>query len=240
MFVNTIWNIWNARNKLIFENVLPSTWHITASLWADIKEINKLSIGHMHNSQDDLLRLHSLRLCGHPSKSPKIIEVLWHTPPPGWIKCNTDGSALGAPGTASCGGVFRNSRGFVKGCFSISIGIAFAFEAELLSVIIAIEAASQRNWNHLWLECDSTYVVGLLNTKSEEVPWNYRNRWVGVLHKLKSMFFVASHIFREGNQVADALSKSKDHFNWCPTATPSISPLIARDLNFLPYFRFSI
>lgn len=82
-------------------------------------------------------------------------------------------SALGAPGLATCGGVFRNSRGFVQGCFSIKMGIAFAFEAELLAAILAIEAAAERNWCHLWLECDSTYVVNLLKSKSKEVPWPF-------------------------------------------------------------------
>lgn len=103
----------------------------------------------MYNSQDDLLRLQSLHLIVHPKKAPSILEVHWKTPSPGWIKCNTDGNALGAPGSATCGGVFRNSRGFVQGCFSVNMGIAFAFEAELLAVILAIEAAAERKWNHL-------------------------------------------------------------------------------------------
>lgn len=111
MFINIIWYIWNARNKFIFENIRPSSWFITASLWADLQETNKLSIGHMYNSQDDLICLHSLHLRGHPKKSPRIVELQWMLPPPGWVKCNTDGSALGTLGLAKCGGVFRNCRG---------------------------------------------------------------------------------------------------------------------------------
>lgn len=118
MFVNVIWYIWSSRNKLLFDNIRPSFWNITASLWADIKVTNFLPIGHMNNSQEDFLRLHSLKLIGRPNKARQITEVRWKDPPPGWIKCNTDGSALGSPGTAACGGVYRNSRGFVTGCFS--------------------------------------------------------------------------------------------------------------------------
>lgn len=143
------------------------------------------------------------------------MEVHWNLPPPGWIKCNSDGSALGAPGVSTCGGVFRNSRGFVKGCFSVNIGIAFAYEAELYAVILSIEAAAARNWNHLWLECDSIYVIGLLKSEYVDVPWSYRNRWLNVLLRLKNMNLVVSHIFREGNQVADSLSKSKIQLQVC-------------------------
>lgn len=117
MFINILWYIWSSRNRYLFENIRPSIWKITASLWADIQETNKLPIGHMFNSQEDLLCLHALHIIGHPKKAPRILEVHWNLPPPGWIKCNSDGSALGAPGMSTCGGVFRNSRGFVKGCF---------------------------------------------------------------------------------------------------------------------------
>lgn len=112
MFVNVIWYIWNSRNKFIFEDIRPSTWSITASIWADLHETNGLSIGHMYNSLDDLLHLHSLHLKGHPIKTPRISEVHWNLPPPGWIKYNTDGSALGAPGwrlAVECSGTLDGS-----------------------------------------------------------------------------------------------------------------------------------
>lgn len=186
-----------------------------------------------------MLCLHNLHLRGHPSKAPRILEVRWKLPPPEWIKCNTDGSALGSPGSARCGGVFRNCRGFVLGCFSVNLGTAFAFEAELFVVILALEAAFERNWNKIWLECDSTYVYGLILSKSSDVPWSFRNRWLKVLLKMKDILLVVTHIFRKGNQVADALSKSKVSFHWCSTPPESILPLIARDLSFLPFYRFT-
>lgn len=40
-------------------------------------------------------------------------EVYWVVPPPGWYKCNSDGAAKETPGDSSCGGVFRNFRGFL-------------------------------------------------------------------------------------------------------------------------------
>ena len=94
------------------------------------------------------------------------MPVSWNLPAQGWIKVNIDGSARGAPGRSGCGGVFRTSRGFVKGCFSVFLGIKYAFEAELTGKITVIEFAEKYNWNCLWFECDSIYVVNLLRTLS--------------------------------------------------------------------------
>ena len=80
------------------------------------------------------------------SRAPRVIEVCWSPPPPGWIKVNTDGAAFGCPGLAGSGSIFRNCRGFVHGCFAIPIGVDFAFEAELVASIQAISFAWARNW----------------------------------------------------------------------------------------------
>ena len=48
-----------------------------------------------------------------------------------------------------------------------------AYEAKLLGVITALEFTQQFKWLNLWFECDSTYVVELLCTRSKEVPWNW-------------------------------------------------------------------
>lgn len=69
------------------------------------------------------------------NKAPKIIEIQWQPPSLGWIKINTDGAAIGAPGRAGCGGIFRTYRRFCKGCFANPLDNLYAFEAELMGVI---------------------------------------------------------------------------------------------------------
>lgn len=46
----------------------------------------------------------------------------------------------------------------LKGCFFSFLWEAFAYKAELNVVIHAIEIAQKSGWDHIWLECDSTYV----------------------------------------------------------------------------------
>ncbi|KAI9166139.1 hypothetical protein LWI28_026893 [Acer negundo] len=92
-----------------------------------ISEANRLDIGCMRNFMDDLLILRRFGLQGRPSKAPVIKSVIWSTPAPSWIKVNTDGAAMGSPGFGGCGGIFRNYRAFMKGCFAIPLGQVFAF-----------------------------------------------------------------------------------------------------------------
>lgn len=75
----------------------------------------------------------------------KITEVRHVLPPSGWTKINTDSAARGQPGKATCGGVFRMPRGFVKGSFAMPLGTRTAIFAELMGVIRAVELARVKN-----------------------------------------------------------------------------------------------
>ncbi|KAK2662954.1 hypothetical protein Ddye_001528 [Dipteronia dyeriana] len=50
-------------------------------------------------------------------------------------------------------------------------------------------------------------MVQLLSSRSEQVPWRIRQTWQHCIYQISKMEFQVSHIFREENQVADALSK---------------------------------
>ncbi|KAK3189490.1 hypothetical protein Dsin_029051 [Dipteronia sinensis] len=132
--------------------------------------------------------------------APVIRSVIWSPPAPGWIKVNTDGAALSSPGVGGCWGVFRNCRALVKGCFAVPLGQVFAFEAELLAALMAINLAWQNGWHRIWLESESSYVVYLLASRSEQVPWWIRQAWQHYIYQISKMEFQVSHIFREGNQ----------------------------------------
>lgn len=136
-----------------------------------------------------------------------VVPVIWHRPPPGCIKINTDGAARGRTGKASCGGVFRDCTGSILGAFSESCGHLTAIEAELQGVIRAVDIAWRGGLRRIWLECDSTQVVKLVNKLSLDVPSSVRDMWIITLGFLKQMeFYTVTHIYREGNAVADRLA----------------------------------
>ena len=151
---------------------------------------------------------------------------------------NTDGSSKGQPGPSSCAGIFRNCRGFVQGCFSSVLVMGFAFEAELVGVMMAVDIAFSKGWHSLWIESDSIYVVSLLRSRSMIVPWNHRNRWLYTLHLIRQMNIVVTHIFREGNHVADALANAAGDFQWWNSMPDFISSAVYRDIAGVSFFRF--
>lgn len=148
------------------------------------------------------------------------------------MKINTDGSALGAPGLISGGGVVRSACGFVLGCFRQSFGVGFSFEAELLASIFALEWAYAMGWRRVWLEVDSTEVVRQFTSKSPVVHSRLRSRWSRVLDYIQHMDFQITHIYREGNQVANFLASSVMEDGWWPCAHPKIMGLLNQDLFF--------
>lgn len=68
------------------------------------------------------------------------------------------------------------SKGFIKRSFVIPLGNKLSFEAELLAVIYAFEAAQHYSWDRLQLECDFMYLVQLLSSGLLDVPWFFRAR----------------------------------------------------------------
>ena len=236
-----IHSIWYARNQSIFEDRTISLSISLATVWSGMREANNIQKGTMKNSVEDVSILRKLGVQGLPSKAPNIIAVHWLPPPPGWIKINTNGAANGNPSFAGCGGVFRSHRGFFKGGFASPIGMAFAFEAELLAVIKAIDYALQYNWTFIWLESDSSYVVHLLNSRSTAVPWPIKTRWIRCLNQIDSISFRVSHIYREGNMVANDLSKfavNLDSDNWWFHVPTCCHSSYSRDLSGQEGFRF--
>lgn len=75
----------------------------------------RISKGTSSNSIEEFSILKAFAVAGHVSKTPKIIQVNWYPHLRYWIKGNTDGAALGSPGYAACGALFRDKNGAILG-----------------------------------------------------------------------------------------------------------------------------
>ena len=141
----------------------------------------------------------------HHPKAPIIKEMIWSPPLHLWVKCNIDGASNGNPGNSACGRIFRDHEANFLNCFAESLGHSTSYIAEISGAIRAIEIAYQKGWRNLWLETDSSLVV-LAFQKDGNVAWFLRNRWKNMKVKLRQMSCVVTHVYREGNEVADALA----------------------------------
>lgn len=134
------------------------------------------------------------------------LQVRWIKPQAGWVKLNTDASALGAPGPLKGGGLIRDDKGQFLGGFTANLGISFAFEAELAAALIKIEIAFNRDWKKLWIESDFLYVVYMLNALKSKVPWKCLKKWRLIKRHLNSIHWFGTHVYREVNTCVDCLA----------------------------------
>ncbi|XP_057811398.1 uncharacterized protein LOC131025617 [Salvia miltiorrhiza] len=214
--VTLVWKIWHDRNKIVFDNAGfhgPGVLNFIKVYFKEM-EANFTRLGHVSSAWQDYVITRAIGVQSRIAPPPEMVNVYWWPPFGDWMKVNTDGSALGAPGLISAGGVFRDSWGQIRGCFHEKGGQGFAFEAELLAVITAISIAHEQGWLKLWIEADSSYVVNLLDRKSEDVPWRFVAHWKCTLQLLSSFQLQVTHIFREGNVVADIMANHNREEGW--------------------------
>ncbi|XP_062005947.1 uncharacterized protein LOC133723132 [Rosa rugosa] len=174
------------------------------------------------------------------AKAPKFIPVVWEAPPSGWIKVNTDGSFSGTT-RASFGGVFRDSEGLFLGGFSYNATVPSAIDAEVLAIIEAINVALVRRWTHIWLETNSILALRYFKNPGL-IPWRLRTSWLNCLHKVSQITFRMTHIFREGNALADKFARygaSNVGAVWWRTLPSSFLAEFGRDLSSRINYRFS-
>lgn len=106
----------------------------------------------------------------------------------------------------SCLWLFRIYRGFSRGSLAVPLGIQIALYTEILGSINVVDLASFKGRFPFWIEIDSSLLVSKVTSKSIDVPWKRRLRWRRCLDVRFANTFSITHIFREGNQVADKLA----------------------------------
>ena len=125
-------------------------------------------------------------------------------------------------------------------CFAEPTGLKNAFHAELLGAMKAIELANQFHWNNLWLESDSALVINAIKNNAL-VPWSLRNRWDNCIQTTRSMNFLATHVYREGNICVDALANaglSINHLTIWMQVPNCIREFYGKNKLGFPNFRF--
>jgi ribonuclease HI len=206
VIINLLHTIWIVRNKARFNDIMIN-WRSAVSMII----VNTAMSGNntkklSSNSIRDFTFLKSFKITIHQPKATFLKEVYWHPPLINWLKCNIDGASSGNPSKAACGGIFRNHESdFVYG-FAEPLGDTTAYIAEMSGAIRAIEIAFHNQWTNLWIESDSSSVVAAFHNPNKPVAWCLSNRWKNALYMTTQMNFMVSHIYREGNQVADLLA----------------------------------
>ncbi|XP_011620451.1 uncharacterized protein LOC105420038 [Amborella trichopoda] len=139
------------------------------------------------------------------SRPKTPVAIIWSKPVEGWFKLNVDGCALGNPNHSGAGGVFRNSMGISSWTFSSYLSNTTNFFAEFSALFQGIEIAKEKGVERFLIECDSIVVIEAI--KGRKIPWKFSQKLLILRTYLDDILWKITHIFREGNNVADLLAK---------------------------------
>lgn len=191
------------RNKARFEG--KRTWvmidinHILSSIHLVLCNVKV-----MYDRREDFSALYNLGITLSLRKSS--ISIIYWSPPLGNnLKLNTDGASRGNLDTVGGGGVIRNSSGRMICAFFFPYGCITSFTAEFLSLLDGLRLCCSRKLIVNIIELDSMALLHLI-TNRKKPPWRLLS-FCSELWELLDIFKPKiSHIYREGNQVADVLS----------------------------------
>ena len=222
LFLFAVWNLWKNKNKVVFENSIPSPTLDKACL-------------------DQAKEYYYCVIKAKQVASRVVIPIKWSNPLPGWHKLNIDGASLGNPGKAGGGGLIRNNEGgWIRG-YSRSIGYTISVMAELWALRDGLTLATQLGIRYLEVELDAKVIVEMLNNVDSSKKFS--PLLLDCKSPIASLTQVrVAHVFREANRCANFLAK-KGYCMWEDFVIFDASPfdeldqLLVSDINGLYSYR---
>ncbi|CAL1353594.1 unnamed protein product [Linum trigynum] len=197
-FSIALWSLWKNRNEGTFNGLhktlsppsLMQATKIKAELWYKAWKAPTDMLGRPQG----------------PTARTRV-EIGWLPPPPGWIKMNVDGASNGEQGRAGAGGVLRDANKLWIGGFVSSLGSCAAGMAEVWAIYHGLKMAWAGGHRVIILESDSQTAIHLMNNRSD--PLHPYATLLSAIRRMMSQDWVVKlvHTYREGNRVADWLSK---------------------------------
>lgn len=198
-----VWEIWKARCKARYESHSASIPGIIRSIHSTISlATDKMTFKHCST-------VHQIQLLssfGWTSRASSTATkmVRWIPPIHGFL-LNVDGASRGNPGHCGGGGCIRDIRGHLLIAFSHYYGYGSSIVAETRAMCDGIRLAQQHGIQIATINSDSANLVS--SFRSGNAPsWTCLRWWREILHFARDSGILISHVYREGNQVADALA----------------------------------
>ncbi|GKV04202.1 hypothetical protein SLEP1_g16396 [Rubroshorea leprosula] len=188
LFLSAIWFLWKDRNALVFRAVRSRPQDLCSTI-----------IQHANYTE-----LAKNPLCHAKPQLPRWIR--WIPPAEGFCKLNSDGSYSSVEKAASAGGLIRDSLGNWLIGFTVNIGHASIFIAELWGMRAGLRLCRELGFTRVIAEMDSLMAVRFVNERRE--PDNLAAALLSDIRDLMAQFesCMLQHVLREGNAAADFLA----------------------------------
>ncbi|CAN1152491.1 Putative ribonuclease H protein At1g65750, partial [Linum perenne] len=133
-------------------------------------------------------------------------HIGWKAGPNDCITINTDGSVIQPHSHAAGGGIFRTHQGRPVSSFAANFGRCSIMRAELRAAEIGLMIAWDLGYKKVHLQLDSlAAVTAILGEQEEDIRHGRTLESISELRR-RNWEVTISHIFREGNRVADLLA----------------------------------
>ncbi|PHT36883.1 hypothetical protein CQW23_24583 [Capsicum baccatum] len=131
--------------------------------------------------------------------------VKWKLPKPGRMKCNTDEAAKGNPGQAFYGFVLKRDDGSFIYAQAGKLGITTNMVEKITAILEAVKYCTATDVTEVKIESDSLMMVNFIR-KVWTIPWELTEAVEVIRTIMININVTISHIYREGNKLADALA----------------------------------
>ncbi|XP_023644493.1 uncharacterized protein LOC111832413 [Capsella rubella] len=187
-----LWTLWKSRNLLIFQNKV-STWQ---------SDLSKAVL-----ETQDWISVWPERVSCSIARGIQQQTSEWSRPRNGFIKCNYDCSFTSHNGNATSGWITRDFKGFIHTAgYSSGNVCSSVLEAELQSLLIAMQQTWIKGYKHVIFEGDNKLVHNLLEGKTMHFGMH---NWIREIKYWSKRFEEVEFKWtkRHNNKAADRLAK---------------------------------
>ncbi|KAK1280321.1 hypothetical protein QJS04_geneDACA021291 [Acorus gramineus] len=158
-------------------------------------------------------------------------EVSWEAPKEGWLKLNSDGSR--SDDRFSYGVLVRDSSSFCFEALSTRVWADSINLLELKGLVEGMQLCHSLRASRVWLESDSTTAIAWIHGRGI-IPWRaFRDLRTFSTLSNSLLEWKATHVYREGNQVADHLAAFQSAMGYQihepPDFWPDLLKLLMKD-----------
>ncbi|XP_071917245.1 uncharacterized protein [Coffea arabica] len=217
-----LWFLWKARNRALFKGEIFEARRVVSSVDGFVKQLEaatKLLACHFRGDMRDPW----VGLCTRPMKRKTAQAVSWKRPPLHHVKLNTDASV--SHKRAYGGGLLRDSDGRLIFAFYKEFGELDVLMAESSLLLHGLQHCRDLVRGPLLVEVDSKSLVDLLNAGAMS-RWPLCNTLRRIQALLSSLSATVSHVFREANASADALTGLRLPSKLFCTSLPQLPHLV--------------
>ncbi|MQM16291.1 hypothetical protein Taro_049247 [Colocasia esculenta] len=218
-----LWEIWRSRRSLRFEGKKLSFDRKTHNIRYMLSLSLEAATFKVSSPDQKLQDIYSLGFS--PNIKQVSFKLIRWIPPSKGLVLNVDGASKGNPGACGGGGCVRDCNGNLLFAFAHYYRFGSNLVVESRSLCDGLRLALEHGFHLAEIRSDSLTLVTSIS--SGKVPsWECLHWWRDALSIIQTFHLNINHIYRQANQLADALANvaCTSHSNVLYFSTGSLPP----------------